>query len=367
MHQTERIAADAQRTTALKAGRLRQLAARLALVTASLFLALLIGEVVIRLANPGFPGFRLPQVEHQPAAGMGFEMIPSQRTFTGAHPVSTNARGFRGPEIVVSRPTNGKRVLCLGDSITFGCGEADESTYPRQLEQLLNGELREHRWEVINAGVQRYFTYQEIDQLRLRGLDLQPDLVTLGLYINDMGVRPPGDYSKEYEYERERAATAFHRRLPWVYLALKNSALVTMTQRAVLQRLSPRTNQYASPEMRAVLEEITPEDEELWQAMAGYLGELAEMSSTHGFTALVVAIPGRAQVVADYPNSAYPRRALEICESLGLPAIDICPSFKAAVSEGQDPYQGAWGNHLSDVGHRIVAQRMADWIRDRAE
>ena len=58
--------------------------------------------------------------------------------------VSTNSQGFRGPEI--KKTKSGLRILCLGDSVTFGWGVAQEESYPALLASSLGA-------EVINAGV----------------------------------------------------------------------------------------------------------------------------------------------------------------------------------------------------------------------
>ena len=58
--------------------------------------------------------------------------------------VSTNSMGFRSPEL--EKTKSKKRILCLGDSVTFGWGVQDEESYPSLLAKELNA-------EVINAGV----------------------------------------------------------------------------------------------------------------------------------------------------------------------------------------------------------------------
>ena len=81
--------------------------------------------------------------------------------------VSTSSLGFRSPEIQEKK--SGVRILCLGDSVTFGWGVEQEESYPALLAKSLNA-------EVINAGVPamkpRHIA-QWSSQLRF----LQPDIV----------------------------------------------------------------------------------------------------------------------------------------------------------------------------------------------
>ncbi len=66
--------------------------------------------------------------------------IQRTRTFQ----VSTNSIGLRGPEIAPT--TDEFRILCIGDSITFGWGFEGEESFPALL-------ARELGVEVVNAGV----------------------------------------------------------------------------------------------------------------------------------------------------------------------------------------------------------------------
>jgi len=61
-----------------------------------------------------------------------------------------NANGFRGPEVLSSKPANVRRIVCMGTSETFGLYENSGQEWPAQLADLLE-EYR--RYEVINAAV----------------------------------------------------------------------------------------------------------------------------------------------------------------------------------------------------------------------
>ena len=92
---------------------------------------------------------------------------------------STNAQGFRG-RALETRRGDGRRVIALGDSYTFGWGIDDASqTWPGRLEGFLDDV------EVFNAGVPGYNTVQEshlLDELLARG---EVDVVVLAFVVND--------------------------------------------------------------------------------------------------------------------------------------------------------------------------------------
>jgi lysophospholipase L1-like esterase len=280
-------------------------------------------------------------------AGLGFEMVPNQNAYTAAEPATINAQGLRGPALRRLRSDSGLRVLCIGDSITFGYGVGDAAPFPRQLEPLLRSAFPERDVEVINAGVQRYFTYQEIDYLRGRGLELRPDVVVLAVYSNDLGVRPDGDYVREYEKEREQAATAFRSRFPLLYTLTKNSALVELTKGVYLRTTEGNT-------LRMFEGVATERDERRWEAMSREIAAFKELSTQHGFFPMVIAVPARVQIQKAFPASLYPKRVLEIAQGEGLESVDFVERFRESLSRGVDPYL-PWDNHLSVEGHALVA------------
>jgi len=93
-----------------------------------------------------------------------------------------NSNGFRDREFSITKSTNTFRIICLGDSVTFGCPEKlnkPEDTYPKRLEKLLNKRIQINRFEVINAGVFGYTSYQGRRYLERDIIKYQPDLVTV--------------------------------------------------------------------------------------------------------------------------------------------------------------------------------------------
>jgi lysophospholipase L1-like esterase len=346
-------------TRTRRTARSPRLATKLLALLIALGAAAGLAEAMVRVARPGFPGFRLPQVEHRPAAGLGFEMVPRQDAYTWASPARINSLGFRGPEPGNSpgRPL----VLCAGDSMTFGNGVDESDTYTFQLQQLMHGAWPQMRPETFNMGVQRYYTYQEIEVIKRQAPRLRPDAVTLAVYLNDLGVRPTGDFVKEYEDEREQAARAFHNVFPMAYLLVKNSAAIELLKNLYLGWGSPRTIG-----QRALDGEIRPADERQWRTVEDDLATFRQLADMYGFEPYVVFLPSRRQVRNDMPKSAYPRRFVEYARAHGLVAIDPIDAFKQELRAGRDPYL-PWDDHMSATGHRLVAEALLAQLRQHAE
>lgn len=98
--------------------------------------------------------------------------------------VNTNSRGFRGEEFERSKQPGTTRVVCLGNSSTFGWGVPPDSCYPRLLEDLLR-HASPRNYEVINAGTPGYSSLQGLILLEREILALEPDVITLAFGAND--------------------------------------------------------------------------------------------------------------------------------------------------------------------------------------
>jgi hypothetical protein len=103
----------------------------------------------------------------------------------GRNLVTLNSHGLRDKEIPYDKPPGEKRILLLGDSVTFGWGVSDGEPFADQMEPLLKSTTGRN-WEVINAGVNGYNTQQEDACLRLEGVRYQPDIVILTFVENDL-------------------------------------------------------------------------------------------------------------------------------------------------------------------------------------
>lgn len=108
-----------------------------------------------------------------------------------------DALGFRGPEITVAKPPGTFRIVCLGDSTTFGIWNESfgvlrtTTSYPAELATLLatNGY---DDVEVVNAGVLGYTSAHGVAQLLAQIVRLRPDVITVRFGNNDHGIHYGG-------------------------------------------------------------------------------------------------------------------------------------------------------------------------------
>jgi hypothetical protein len=103
----------------------------------------------------------------------------------GNNRVSLNSNGHRGDEMPVRKPAGERRILILGDSVTFGWGVNQGEEFPARLETLLR-EQNNVVWRVINAGVNGYNSEQEAIFFATEGIAYEPDIVILVYVANDV-------------------------------------------------------------------------------------------------------------------------------------------------------------------------------------
>lgn len=99
--------------------------------------------------------------------------------------ISLNSRGFRDREFSTAKPPGAFRIVCLGDSWTFGANVGQDQNYPRQLQGLLQRAYPNRKIEVLNLGVLGYSSFQGRELLRRIALSLDPDVVIIAYALND--------------------------------------------------------------------------------------------------------------------------------------------------------------------------------------
>jgi lysophospholipase L1-like esterase len=119
--------------------------------------------------------------------------------------VSTNSRGYRYPREVGAKPAGGVRVLCLGDSVTFGYQvplvhrdrpddyDRGARAYPALLESRLSRRFLGRRVEVIPLAVPGYSSHQGRAWLGRDLQALEADAVVVLFGWNDADLRPVTD------------------------------------------------------------------------------------------------------------------------------------------------------------------------------
>jgi len=181
---------------------------KLILALASAVVALEVGLRVVdarggRTADDYLPE-RTQARLYEPHPFIGYVLRPGSRRDRKGYAGNVNSLGMRGPERSAEKPPGIFRILCLGGSTTFGTAcTSDETTYPAQLERLLNESPPPGiTYEVWNCGVSGYTTAEDMVNLSLRLLAYDPDAILLYEGGNDARPVVSSGFKPDYTHIR---------------------------------------------------------------------------------------------------------------------------------------------------------------------
>jgi len=97
-----------------------------------------------------------------------------------------NSLGLRDKEVSEKKPAGVFRLVCLGNSNTFGWRQKQEQAYPQHLQKLFEANRPLAKMEVINGGITGYSSFQGKIFLKKKILKMEPDLVTINYGWNDL-------------------------------------------------------------------------------------------------------------------------------------------------------------------------------------
>lgn len=197
----------------------------LAMLVIAVAVAVGAAEVAIRfagLASPsGIAFVSAASFDRVPGLFEPNQVLTDGRNAALPFAVRINELGYRGASFPRSKPSGEFRILFAGDSFTFGDFVEDADTLPAQLERALSGCTP--RVRVVNAGVGGSSIDTERHVIE-RGLTIEPDLVVLNFYENDLADLA-GHFWDELASNRLRRSRP---PLSWVYGTLRRSALVSL-------------------------------------------------------------------------------------------------------------------------------------------
>ncbi|MCX6639190.1 MAG: GDSL-type esterase/lipase family protein [bacterium] len=168
-----------------------------------------------------------------------------------------NSKGFRGPEFDIQKPERTIRIICLGNSCTFGWVDRYKDTYPALLWSQLAQSYPSKKIEVINCGIEGYSTYQILKMWDKSISSLRPDFVTIYTGHNDL-IYSPFKEDKEIKISRWQCNISnllYTSRIITVSSAIKNQII------KLINRNKDFTSPYYSD--RGILRRVSITDYEM--------------------------------------------------------------------------------------------------------
>ena len=330
---------------------------RILFAATAILLGLVAVEGGLRLAGygplPTRPGTRNSETLYQyskfrPSPTLTWELTPGWSGSEGGAPVAINADGLRERDLPREKPADTRRILCLGDSVTFGHWVTAEQAFPRQLERVLSGRIS-GRLEVINAGVPGYSPFQEARWLEEQGWSYQPDLILVNFVLNDVVER----------YLTMAAYGGAHTILG-VDTTVSMDPLARLLRRTAFHRLvaglmqgqARRREVYSVRQLFA--EPLSPEIAAAWERSEEELAEIIAAARRHDVPVWLAIFPFRFQVAEDLPPRPQSRLA-RWAAGEGVQVVDLLPeSVRLGAEAGFLDH-----DHLTPAGHEAAARALA--------
>lgn len=338
---------------------------------AATVLGLVACELAARAVFPAPPDpTREPQIVYRVDPQVRYVLSPNQQGWIDDGFVTTNSRGFRGREVDMPKPAGRIRIVALGDSVTFGWGVNDADTFCSQLERDLRAQHPGVDLEVVNLGVPGYATRQEVALLKRNLAELQPDVVLVGFYTNDLpdtlDDKTSGRSGTRIE-AADRGPGQVLRMNPapssWIERQARRSRAVYTASHGLKALIHRGEGKPGSSMELDLLESRSSGDlETAWQKVTAQLEDLKAAATEFHFSAGIVVLPPREQVFGLYQNSAYQKRIRSLADQFGLFVIDPLPSLVASPLQKPSLFIPYDRNHPSPEGHRLIAQSIATYL-----
>ena len=361
---------------------MRRFAVNGGLILVSLGVALVLAELLLRVAFPQQLGvwysLRNGLVIHPPSTRV--------RLSTFGQEVAFNSLGMRDVEHEIAKAPGTIRVLVLGDSFMEALQVPLEASFPRLLEQRLAA-MTGQRIEVINAGVSGWGTDQQLQYLTEYGMALKPDLVLIGMTLhNDVSdnlgqqfhmlkdgqvvARPPFEIpSREFRLLKIKDYLASHSHLTQLLRRYKYLGEVKVAAR----QLDDHVSQLLRGDEPTSIEKG-------WRLTAGLISEVQRQAARDGARTAVFLIPLSIQIYDDMLKQWLAERGLSasdieldkpqaamerVGKATGVDVIDPLGAFRAWHRRQGRGLHLVGEGHWNPDGHRLAAAVVAEELTRR--
>jgi len=266
-----------------------------------------------------------------------------------------------GSEVSSTWVTGGRRVLCLGDSNTFGVylQEREREAYPGQLEQVWRERGRTPPIEVLNAGYPG--TNSSLLRSEFPGMleALQPDVAVVMVGVNDFWTAPvtvdPEEPGGVVDFLRQhsrvfRSYALLRRRLGGAALEVTESANRGLEGGTGVVRFGDR-------EFRLGWERSPGSVRGAWRDLERNLAGLAEEAARARVELVLMTYPSSKDAYA-----AANRAILRAVRVSGTTLVDLQAVFRSRCAERDCADWLHPDQHPRAAGHRLIAETLVEQL-----
>jgi hypothetical protein len=300
--------------------------------------------------------------------------------------IRINSYGHHDDEFPIKKGKGEFRGIILGDSIAMGHGVTSDETFANQLErQLLKASGRKYdHYQIINAGVQGYSTFQEFHVLE-RSLIFEPDFIAVGFCMND--VTEPFVVNREFgglgiDYHGVMQTSNFAAR----YL-INETGYGRLIQKRRSQSMSNELRQLWDLHGSKYMASHPRDDRQTvagWNMVLSYLRQIHEMAMSNHIDFVLLVFPDTYQLMDK--EYQVPQQILrDYAEQAGVAIIDFTPIFEdlifeqpivnflkergfsfaeiQALHENRIRKYFLDRDHYTPDGHKIVASKLYNYVQ----
>lgn len=266
-----------------------------------------------------------------------------------------NSLGMRDISRTFYKAKGVQRILCLGDSLMYGGEVSFPGMFTRQLEVGLKKYFK--NVEVLNCGTTSYSLREYLIYLEKKGLKFNPDVVIIGLCLNDYEVsshkNAPGHNvqkgaSRIMIKNRRQSMEKIKRFLFHSYFLeyLKDSLVLIMPyKRQKIKR-----------------DYDTAKDPNSWIGTEDYFAKIKAVCDKNKMKLLIVVFPTADQIV-NYSVAEEPQQFIRsVMGKLDIDYVDLLKVYSDHLSGGERVFSRFDGVHPLPLGHKIAADAVEEKI-----
>jgi lysophospholipase L1-like esterase len=269
-----------------------------------------------------------------------------------------NLLGLRSPYETVRKEPGVFRVVAIGDSFTWGDKIASaDSTWPARLEDDLRRHMPGLPVEVVNLGQNGFTAVNEAEMLRRLGWQLDPDVVVVQFYLNDILPGRPG-------FGREYSLWLFPRRslLPWRY---RNPRWATSALADLVEGVLWRLRHGDAVAQVATWTELYRRRGPEWTALAGALAEMGGAAAERGVPIVLMLFPDFIPGIRagdELPFAAIHEQVADVAKDAGFSVLDLTPAYLREGADLGDWWATPWDAHPNEAAAGVAARTLADHL-----
>lgn len=378
--------------------KLSKLLAIITIFVLSVFISLLFCELILRFIYPQPPSIQIEYKQPELDKTHGQQGIPDDDLYVwtdhglrlrpntkatrfsdglGHKNVSivTNSLGFRHEELQ-EKKENERRILVLGDSITLGDYADEKDTYPYIIEHQLQNRFPSSQIRVMNAGVASIDLNTEMTILFDTGLKSKPDVVLIGLYLNDAILSPSMKVSSLPKWANNSYLAYYtnlfiNKKITFDFSEVSGD-LLNSQKEAFIQKSSVNADLDWKDHQEGFNSLVVENfgdwgyawSDDYWDKIKHTLTLINTELESRNIKLAVAYFPVRYQVEANFATD-YPQQRFEnLMNEMNLPHIDLLPTLRDKYRETNTEYYYDHC-HYQPEGNKIVGDKIADFLESQ--